>query len=608
MNRNNIPLPRRHAIIAVLLLPISFVATKECGVYLAPSTIPGAGMGMYAGNKEYNDGDILTDSDIVIPVFELDWHNDHGNFDFLWNEYVWSATMFPGMDQEVEDAENIHVCSGGMGAAVNCMLPLVNAMDEQESYDMGMSGVSPQSPGAGAFTPYYGRKFVATKYIAPGAEIYADYGEEYFVTRDAYAGVPLNYDYEKADHLLNRFQTVLSPKTTTTTAAIMDNISDEIRMDLWNLIKDLGPLNNGPSRTLNALPSNETQIEFVIQNGGTAMQHYNESIRSLEWLEEHGQCMDNIKDGVSAIPDAGRGAFANRFIPKGDLVSPAPLIHLPNRKVLFMYNSFTNPEDDKMYRNTSEPVHMQLLLNYCFGHAESSLLLCPYGLLTALINHSHKKPNAKIQWAKEMRHPEWLNMTLREWGGITHTGLSFDFVALRDIQEDEEILIDYGEEWERAWQEHAQSYDPPRQTYVPAYELNKMEDLRIRTIEEESYEIYGVYTYCRETYFEFSGVKAKLKPAMHDGKEGLFPCRIIRRINDDKYIAEIFDRKYTESVAGEIPHDTVKQVLFNIPRDAFVFRDAQYHREHHQTWSFRYDMRIPDSMFPDAWRNLKKRV
>jgi hypothetical protein len=54
-------------------------------------------------------------------------------------------------------------------------------------------------------------------------------------------------------------------------------------------------------------------------------------------LEENGQCMDNIKDGVSTIPDAGRGAFANRFIPKGGLVAPAPLIHIPDRSIFTMY-------------------------------------------------------------------------------------------------------------------------------------------------------------------------------------------------------------------------------------------------------------------------------
>ena len=37
----------------------------------------------------------------------------------------------------------------------------------------------------------------------------------------------------------------------------------------------------------------------------------------MVWQEKHGQCLDNIRDGISTNPNAGRGVFANRFIPKG---------------------------------------------------------------------------------------------------------------------------------------------------------------------------------------------------------------------------------------------------------------------------------------------------
>ncbi len=48
--------------------------------------------------------------------------------------------------------------------------------------------------------------------------------------------------------------------------------------------------------------------------------------------------------------------------------------------------------------------------------------------------------------------------------------------------------------------------------------------------------------------------------------------------------------------------DIVKYVLFDVPRDTFYFHDNYYHRDHHQEWSFRHDMRIPDDILPDAWR------
>jgi hypothetical protein len=75
---------------------VATLAAKECGVYLAPSTIPGAGLGMYAGNNAYEKGDMVTLGDVVVPVFEMDWHMGHESYDFLWEEYVWSFSQFTG--------------------------------------------------------------------------------------------------------------------------------------------------------------------------------------------------------------------------------------------------------------------------------------------------------------------------------------------------------------------------------------------------------------------------------------------------------------------------------------------------------------------------------
>ena len=126
-------------------------------------------------------------------------------------------------------------------------------------------------------------------------------------------------------------------------------------------------------------------------------------------------------------------------------MAPAPLIHIRD------YNAFKVflPKDhDKkpgeVVPDRDGPVTFQLLLNYCFGHEKSTLLLCPYGLLTAFINHSHDAPNARIQWSKTMRHPEWREKPLKEWTDEYHTGLQIDFVALRDIEEDEEGELELG--------------------------------------------------------------------------------------------------------------------------------------------------------------------
>ena len=103
---------------------------KACGVYLAPSTIPGAGLGcvcsfvaffclfwryyirhdchdgsplfvfcsihtlsfyarMFAG-RSYRRREVVTQGDIVIPLSEIDWHNGFELKRFLWEEYTWS--------------------------------------------------------------------------------------------------------------------------------------------------------------------------------------------------------------------------------------------------------------------------------------------------------------------------------------------------------------------------------------------------------------------------------------------------------------------------------------------------------------------------------------
>lgn len=48
---------------------------QECGLYLAPSSIPGAGLGMYAGSKPYGINELVSDSDLMVPTWDLDYHN-----------------------------------------------------------------------------------------------------------------------------------------------------------------------------------------------------------------------------------------------------------------------------------------------------------------------------------------------------------------------------------------------------------------------------------------------------------------------------------------------------------------------------------------------------
>jgi hypothetical protein len=602
----------------------------KCGIYLAPSTIPGAGMGMFAGHRNFAKGDYLADGDLVIPAYDMKFHAGHNRFSFLWDEYTWKAASFSGMKEEVHDVKDVKACSPGFGAAVNCILPMVNVKDDFSGRTVSMSGVNASSsPGAGAFTIYHNRRWKAKREIPAGMELYGNYGSGYFRTRPEYGPIPLHADYRKADELLTLYKLIVKDHDT----------ESSWKLDLLNILTGMKDIWDD-SRTMHAIPNvkDMATIDWLLAPGrGSGFQHYNTSIRSLEWLDENGRCMDNIHDGVSTIPHAGRGAFASRFIPEGAIVAPAPLIQIPDREIFTIYaekNTQVRRANGKIQsKNVADrdkPVHHQLLLNYCFGHRESTLLLCPYGLLTSNINHDGQNPNTKIQWAAEtqMAYPEWREQPIDKWGKEEKAGLSFDFVALRDIAPGEEITVDYGDEWSISWEEHKRHFTQSslhKRKYIPAFELNDMYDLRIPTIYEEDMEHTGISLFCHEDYLRLAGVLDVVKNE-NDATEvdwldkNVYPCRILDRITTNSsaahcFIAEVFERReisVPQSNDGTSNHfmtiDSPKAILFGLPRDAFYFADKVYERPHHQHWSFRHDMRIPDEIFPDPWRNRKTQV
>jgi hypothetical protein len=87
-----------------------------------------------------------------------------------------------------------------------------------------------------------------------------------------------------------------------------------------------------------------------------------------------------------------------------------------------------------------------LIINYSFGHRNSTVLLTPYGGMVNYINHQKQRANVKVRWPngeKVAHKPSWLTEKTPE--SLKHTiekiGLSFEYVALRDIEEGEEVFM-----------------------------------------------------------------------------------------------------------------------------------------------------------------------
>lgn len=448
-------------------------------------------------------------------------------------------------------------------------------------------------------------------------ELFVDYGYSYFESRPQnYGPTPREEHYELGDELMAAFYNLTENVGWATHDATCDHDSEQAckspvldataathRKELYELILSLKDTFFSP--VLATLPQDVGVVEYVAHHG-VRFGEYLRSIQTIEWLEEHGTCMDNLREGKSSIPQAGRGAFAHRPIASGQVVAPLPLIHV-DRNVLAMYGSVeeVHPDSPHHQADAERPLHQQLLLNYCFGHRDTQLLLCPYGVTTALINHSQQKANAKIVWSeKTMRQPEWLLQHPTEWIHELTAGLAFDLVATRDIQQGEEVLIDYGDEFEEAWNRHVQNWRPPSdaEAYVPAYKLDELE--KIKTVAEGSYSSESKDIFCRDEFRIFAGFE---KAEFH-----LHSCRATDRWQnadgDYRYNVELFERvEYFEADGyPDICFEILREVLFDVPRDCIFIEDAFYTRDHAQPWSFRHDMRIPDEIFPAAWIDVEE--
>ncbi|KAL7528329.1 hypothetical protein ACHAXR_002382, partial [Thalassiosira sp. AJA248-18] len=177
-------------------------------------------------------------------------------------------------------------------------------------------------------------------------------------------------------------------------------------------------------------------------------------------------CVDKVRSGPSTAI-GGQGLFARRPISKGgdSIIISSPLVPIHRKEMFGDGTGNTAPAGFNSY---------QLVLNYAIGHPESDLLLLPYGPLVSYINHPPpgKEANAIIKWhstegkntssrRQQYHHPELFDLNANEVSETHGKGLMIDIVALNNIEIDEEIYIDYGEVWSKAWENHVKRWKAP---------------------------------------------------------------------------------------------------------------------------------------------------
>lgn len=339
-----------------------------------------------------------------------------------------------------EGYSDITTASPGFGAAANCFMPLQNVEEWNAMYDSGGLHRS-KDPGAGAFSPWWNRTTTAYKDIHAGEEFFVNYGEPWFTGRPHFGPIPLTNDLNKANSLLTEYRNLRnSTFSRGVKEAVIDQVWDTfVKRTVYVESRVIGAFNHSDAQEFPRLVSGSENLTDI---------RVEQSTRSQEWLEKHGTCGDHIRSGKSTIEQAGRGAFTSRFLPNGTIVSHLPLIHITKRERLEMYKfrwEEGHPKPDRELGLLSK----QLLLNYCFGHRHSTLLLCPYSPMSSFVNHNQTRANVKLQWSDPSRGnhmPHLLQTPLDVLENDWTAKLAMDLVATRDLEPGEEVFLDYSDE------------------------------------------------------------------------------------------------------------------------------------------------------------------
>jgi hypothetical protein len=354
--------------------------------------------------------------------------------------------------------------------------------------------------------------------------------------------------------------------------------------------------------------------------------------RSVDWLKQNGICIDNIRvetpheQSGSHSGTYERRAVARRFLAARSVVTAAPVVPLSRSHVAWLLvDKNGEPADTILWKGH------QLVLNYCWGHASSSVLLFPYGPAVNLINHAgggrNETPNVAIRWSPLTKQSDWFKLNAT---AVVHNhhgargSLVLEYYALRDIAPDEALLLDYGADWQTAWDQHVEQW-----THYTSLETRNVD--MAYTEHLASYQSAWDYTqacndeiernqtpdclYQTPSWIDVRCHVASLATLMVDEEEpewrswqpptdaraaheawqstGGLACRVQGVDGDGTYRVQIHANSNGESV-------NVKHV----PRSAIVLLDQPYTGNQFLRHAFRHEMQLPHDMMPLAWRDL----
>jgi len=399
-------------------------------------------------------------------------------------------------------------------------------------------------------------------------------------------------------------------------------------------------------------------------------------VLDLEFLKQAAVCLEDLvvkpstvvvgegdegddegDEGDDEGAAVGRGAFASRSYRAGDVVATSPVVHFDRSQLEIQQQEYPNDfgmevlgiqRDHGIRYNATAPLKgRQLLTNYCYGHKDSDVLLLPLAPGVNFINHDSDKANAYVRWSRheraravEMKRTRPMGLFSMPALDRSDEWLAIEFVASRPIAEGEEILIDYGHDWQEAWEAHRAEWKPDATAsgyqsaadYIQsvAAELESDSDDEeeaddetimlslLRTLEEQEDDPYpeNILTACFFTpqNGDLDVDVVEWSDAQHRGG-CLRPCDILSRFEeeeDDEEEDVVAAKQYyysvtvyeSENVAlpedcGVVPPEGIQ--VDGVPPGVIQIVDAPYTSDLHLQGAFRHEIGMPDDFMPKAW-------
>jgi hypothetical protein len=221
------------------------------------------------------------------------------------------------------------------------------------------------------------------------------------------------------------------------------------------------------------------------------------------------------------------------------------------------------------------------------------------------VNHS-RNPNVALRWSTSpQHHGQWLDLSLDQFEEFNYPGaLILELVALRDIAQGEELLLDYGEDWDAAWRLHTKFWKPVEGALGYVYPAEMDLTKPFRTLGEQGKDPYAanLVTACfKQNWDRENDSRLEWTPREH-WQTGLRYCHILKREKDGQgaYLYEV-----SLGWSSTKPHelDDTRYINFNVPQSAIMFVDKQYESDMHLQNAFRHPMRLPDYLTPSQWKD-----